>query len=542
MNSSSISRQVGTLLLTVFAAGCFGTAALFHLLRESLAHSNEVNHRVMMEVDRRSGPWKKIAVAHAKRQLLNPLENPDELEAGLKAHQQRIAQVVETFPQLSGDTSALRTKFLALSGVYTSVVERVLTGNPGLANEAFGTEANPRYDALLGDLDTAQKTVAELAKTDLQRHADETRRASLTWIGLIGLAYAIAIGYGWRTRTRMVRQISTVAELLGRTTESLLGTADRLSAGSDLVAAGASQQAASLEETAASLEEVASMTRQNSQHASNAKESAAEVRAAADRSSTDIGQLNAAMQEIKTANDGIARIIKTIDEIAFQTNILALNAAVEAARAGDAGAGFAVVADEVRNLAQRSALAAQETEQQIQNSIQRGNAGFEMSQRVSENLSAIVLKARHLDDLVAHIASASKEQSTGVDQINTAVGSLDQVTQKNAGSAEESAHAAKKLQSHATALQEVVTELQVLTGRVTSHRNTSKIASPSKTLPSVATADTSVSREAIRPTPTAEEFFGSARPESSSRAPLGKQPTPAASNHASTDPSSFKDF
>ena len=148
-----------------------------------------------------------------------------------------------------------------------------------------------------------------------------------------------------------------------------------ITASSQSLAEGASEQAASLEETSASLEEMSSMTRHNAENAQKANELAKQARSAADKGVADMQAMNAAMEAIKNSSDDIAKIIKTIDEIAFQTNILALNAAVEAARAGEAGMGFAVVADEVRNLAQRSAQAAKETAGQIEGAISQDGAG-----------------------------------------------------------------------------------------------------------------------------------------------------------------------
>ena len=189
------------------------------------------------------------------------------------------------------------------------------------------------------------------------------------------------------------------------------------------------------------------------------------------------------MDAIKGASDDISKIIKTIDEIAFQTNILALNAAVEAARAGEAGMGFAVVAEEVRNLAQRSAQSAKETAGKIEDSVKKSEHGVQICGKVAQSLSAIVGKARQVDTLVAEIAQASKEQTQGIEQVNTAVSQMDKVTQSNAGNAEETAAAAEELSAQSVVLQDSVATLLALvdganrsTGPAAAH-----IAQPGKT-------------------------------------------------------------
>ena len=188
---------------------------------------------------------------------------------------------------------------------------------------------------------------------------------------------------------------------------------DRITSASRSLAEAASEQASSLEETSSSLEEMSSMTKKNSENAQTAKTLANQSRQAADTGAADMEQMSKAMQGIQESSADISKIIKTIDEIAFQTNILALNAAVEAARAGEAGMGFAVVANEVRNLAQRSAQAARETADKIEGAIQKSKLGVEINSKVFTGLQGIVTKARQVDELIGDVAAASPRAKPG---------------------------------------------------------------------------------------------------------------------------------
>lgn len=279
-------------------------------------------------------------------------------------------------------------------------------------------------------------------------------------IGVVSLA-VIALLMVVLARS-IARSLRSITGNLGESAKLIQLTANHLGTSSQSLAEGSSTQAASLEETSASLEEMSGMTRRNAENAQAAKELAAQARSAAELGSGDINAMNVAMNEIKTASDNIAKIIRTIDEIAFQTNILALNAAVEAARAGEAGMGFAVVAEEVRSLAQRSAQAAKETAQKIEDSIRKSNNGVQISAKVSTSLSEIVQKARQVDELVAEIAAASREQSQGITQLNGAISQMDRITQSNAASSEETAGAATELNAQSSALRNAVEDLRVL--------------------------------------------------------------------------------
>ncbi len=296
-----------------------------------------------------------------------------------------------------------------------------------------------------------------------------TARVDQAMSGLVKWSSLIALGIGlvgciisYLVSAGLTRPITRVIESLNRGSAESVASASQVSSASQALAEGANHQAASLEETSASLEELSSMTRRNAENSNQAHELATQTRLAADKGVMDMKDMNAAMQTIKASSADIAKIIKTIDEIAFQTNILALNAAVEAARAGEAGMGFAVVADEVRNLAQRSAQAARETSGKIENAIHNTAQGVELSGKVSLALNDIVAKARQVDALAAELATASREQTQGISQISVAVSQVDKVTQSNAASAEESAAAAEELNAQAEMMKESIRQLSKL--------------------------------------------------------------------------------
>ena len=276
--------------------------------------------------------------------------------------------------------------------------------------------------------------------------------------GGVVLLIVLCCFYFFNKRVIIRPLVSTIHDLEMASQKTSV-TAEEISSTSQALAEGASEQAASLEQTSASLEEMASMTKRNAEHSGKTNELVRQTRAAAEKGSADMGDMQAAMTAIKSSSDDIAKIIKTIDEIAFQTNILALNAAVEAARAGEAGLGFAVVAEEVRALAQRSAQAAKETASRIQGAIDKTQQGAAISAKVASTLADIVARAREVDTLAAEVATASHEQTQGISQVNIAVSEMDKVTQSNAASSEESAAAAQELDVQAKSLKASVGDL-----------------------------------------------------------------------------------
>ncbi len=308
--------------------------------------------------------------------------------------------------------------------------------------------------------------------------------SAVAWIGF-SLIAALAVGTGlaWFIGRNTTKTLSSVSHLLGESATQVNIAAAQVRDASSSLATGASEQAASLEETSASLEEISSMTRRNSDSATRAKETASRTRATAEAGAKDVAVMNDAMAAIQASSGNIAKIIKTIDEIAFQTNILALNAAVEAARAGEAGMGFAVVAEEVRALAQRSAHAARETAVSIEDSIAKSQHGVEISTKFAGVLTEVVEKAREVDALVAEIATATTEQSQGLTQVVGAVTQIDQVTQSNAAGAEESAAAAEELSSQADALRHAIADLSRLIGGAARAASETDIPIPTSSVP-----------------------------------------------------------
>ncbi|MBL9137817.1 MAG: hypothetical protein JNK85_18255 [Verrucomicrobiales bacterium] len=340
-------------------------------------------------------------------------------------------------------------------------------------------------------LAVAEKVLEEARNTSAVGMQDTTKIAETAAksmgtannVMIIGLLLAAGIGAvaSFFITRSITKPIKNLADSLAASAEQTASAAGQVAAASQSLAEGASEQAAALEETSSSLEEMSSMTRRNAETAGKVKELGAEARQAGDHGVEDMNAMTKAMDAIKTSSDDIAKIIKTIDEIAFQTNILALNAAVEAARAGEAGMGFAVVADEVRGLAQRCAQAAKETAAKIEDAVQRSTAGAEISGKVAQSLQVIVAKARDVDSLSGEVAAASQEQSQGISQVNTAVTQMDKVTQSNAANAEESASAAEEMASQAAALKEAVSELlQLVDGHshLVAHAGPKPVAAP----------------------------------------------------------------
>ncbi len=274
----------------------------------------------------------------------------------------------------------------------------------------------------------------------------------------------LGIGLGWFVSRSVNRPLNRIMEHLAAGATQMSSASSQVSSASQFMAEGASEQAAGLQETSSSIEEMASMTKKNAENADQANKLMIETSKVVEEANRAMKELIDSMSGISATSEETAKIVKTIDEIAFQTNLLALNAAVEAARAGEAGAGFAVVADEVRNLAMRAAEAAKSTANLIAESVKKIKDGSEIVSRTNEAFGKVAVSSKKVGELMAEIAAASQEQAQGIEQINKAVSEMDKVVQKNAASAEESASAAEEMNSQAEAMRGFVRELIALVG------------------------------------------------------------------------------
>jgi methyl-accepting chemotaxis protein len=334
---------------------------------------------------------------------------------------------------------------------------------PPIPNEAGW---NPSWDFLQFRMNDEINAVRQ-DFNDTCAALTESARERRLWasLGLLGGTLAIL----WLT----LRLGQSITRPISQTTRALLTAAQEsaeeaasVRESAAVVSEGSTHQAAAIQEASATLEEIAGITRGFAENAQSARQSTNTMRLAADRGAEQIRQLAEAMEAIRASGDDVTRITKTIDEIAFQTNILALNAAIEAARAGEAGAGFAVVAEEVRSLAQRSAQAAQDTTQKIQAAALRTKAGMEVSKQVEESLGSILTRACEMDRLVQEIAQASVEQGAGIRQITLSVNKIDEVTHGNAAAAEKTAVDAHSLERRAESFRDAVEALErIVTGQ-----------------------------------------------------------------------------
>ena len=350
--------------------------------------------------------------------------------------------------------AARAERFLPLSRIYQSAG----------AMSVFDSDVEPafaKYTAGLNALVAYHHTSAAAAGRSVERGVTLTSATMA-----IGVLAALIIGGGaaWLIIRAVNRALRAVVRELSEGAEEVTAAASQVATSSQSLSHGAAEQAASLEQTSASMTEMASMTRQNAERSHATATLMNEVDSRVQGFNQALGDMVASMGSIRESSQQVAKIIKTIDEIAFQTNILALNAAVEAARAGEAGTGFAVVADEVRNLAQRSAQAARDTTALIEQSLAKAERGNANVQQVATAISGITDSVTKVKSLVEEVSAASRHQAQGIDQVSQAIAQMERVTQTTAATAAESAAASEALTAQAEGAMAILDRLEQLVG------------------------------------------------------------------------------
>ena len=303
-----------------------------------------------------------------------------------------------------------------------------------------------------------------MLNTRTQADVERYEWRSFVYLGLLAVLVVAGGIIAFLVVRSTRRTLADAANELRRTVGEVTAASTQVAASSQTLSEGATTQAASLEETSASMEEMASMTRQNAENSTQAAAMMADSERLVSTANDALGGMVASMTAIRDSSDKVGRIIRTIDEIAFQTNILALNAAVEAARAGEAGMGFAVVSDEVRALAQRSAQAAKDTALLIEESIANAHDGQKKVHHVSDAIASITASTNRVRGLVDQVSEASRQQAQGISQVSQAIAQMESVTQTTAAMAEESAAASVELNAQAGAAMDVIARLAAFVG------------------------------------------------------------------------------
>lgn len=393
-------------------------------------------------------------------------DDADGRKASVEAVGGNLQQILERFDVFRSTYKTDDPKLLALSAEFgglhdrlkaetATVLEAIDRGDADGARAAYGRYVGA-YNALRDKID--QITGVTYNNAIESNHAVSAIIDNIAGFISAGLAVLLLLSLGVALLiTRSVTgQITRAVGDLSGSSNQISAASRQLARSSQDIASGAIEQASSIEETSSSMEELASMVKQNAVNAKAASILADKTAEVSDSGHVHMESMLGSMRSINQGSAQIKKIMKVIDDIAFQTNILSLNAAVEAARAGEAGMGFAVVADEVKNLANRSAAAARETAEMIETSIERTSEGLALAEKLAEVFRDIRSNAGKLAEMSREVETASSQQDVGIEQVNKAILQFDQVVQANAASSEETASAATELQSQVQALNELV--------------------------------------------------------------------------------------
>jgi len=405
-----------------------------------------------------------VAKSEAAVQELVREKDPDKIEALAGQSQELVKAARQQIGEL-GSGSEITSALDAMVRANEGAIQNFLHGDIAMAQKALIDESNPAFGKLLDAVGAFQRA-ADTRDSQALAQTDASASALQTTLSLVALPLAAAFVFFGLVLVRRInsglrRAVSELREAADKTA----ATSSEIASASQALAQGASEQAASLEETSAASHEIHAMASSHGESANSVASLMAESKGRIEEAGRALGEMVKAMAEIRTASLGVAKIMKVVDEIAFQTNILALNAAVEAARAGEAGAGFSVVADEVRNLAQRSANAARETSVLMEQATARSADGESKVGHVAGIMQRVGADASQMVKLIDEVNRGSREQERGTAQISRSIAEMEQVTQRAASSSEESAAAAVELDNQSRVLREIVGRLGGLVGQ-----------------------------------------------------------------------------
>ncbi len=414
-----------------------------------------------------------LVILQAARTAVLDTDQPERMQAArqdLAAAERRSDEALATYRGLLSDAEDQRllTAATAARLAFLAEIRRSLAladqGDPAARNVILG-EVEPVADRCLDAFNLIIEHNITLADAEVAAARSRLRTGVLIAATVLGLAALLGIVLAAGIIRSLTRGLMDVSDALEAGATRTAESAGQLASVNRTVAAGCAEQGSSVAETGAALEQMSVMTRCTADNAAQAKELAQQARSAAEAASGTMAEMDSAMQSIGDTSAEVAKIVKQIDEIAFQTNILALNAAVEAARAGEAGLGFAVVADEVRSLAQRSAEAAGETAGLIEEAILRTKAGRTKVTEVNTAIAALAEQSAAVRSLVEEVHGGSREQHRAVERIGEALRQIEEVSQQAASGAEQGSAAAEELSAQAAGLLDVVTVLGRMVGQ-----------------------------------------------------------------------------